>query len=331
MDGMGHSDISTSTEYWLILVATPVIVTIGLVGNCLSVIVMLRERFRGNTISLFFIALALADSAYLLVNYLTNMFVKILSGFDIRDSSEFLCKATLYLLYVSKAFASWVIVAVSVERLMLVAIPLKAKVLFTITRVRVLIICLLLSNLILYLYIPILYSIQHENINPGCNFSDDLWKLNRNLNMLDMVIYSIIPSCLILVSNSVLYYSLKYRTYQHTTTDGESHPTFTTTLVIVSLAHIFLTLPLSIFLVYETNIHPRQKSDSLGELYIGLYVLCVSNNAVNFILYCLSGTTFRSELKVIFTNVCCILKNIKIQPVSDNPSPKPTTEVIATH
>ena len=89
-------------------------------------------------------------------------------------------------------------------------------------------------------------------------------------------------------------------------------------LLVVSLSYILLTLPMSLMMIAAAFLNDMVESVELGEAKqieasFGLgraiaEMLMYSNHAINFYLYCLTGTAFRHRLKrlVCFgTSKCC--------------------------
>ena len=299
----GNTSNQHPSDYWLTVTVTPVLVLLGLLGNTLSILVMRRKKFKDNTTSTFIIVLAMADSTYLLTNYLTIRWISIMTGINIREISLFSCKFTMYLVYVSKALGAWIIVSVSLERLVLVSVPLRVKSMWGTKRTKIWILCLLLIISAIYIYIPILVDVQKEHGVRGCDFSPTIARLNKKLNIFDCIFYSLLPSFILIVLNSILYYMLRV-TKQNMSkiTNGIDTLRFNATLITLCISYMTLTLPISIYLVIE----PPIRKQIHNTIYSTLYSINISNNAINFILYCLSGPIFRNEMKKMFPQrPCC--------------------------
>ena len=112
----------------------PIIISVGTVGNILTIIVILRQIFRISSTSLFLLCLAFSD---LLVLYTATLRQWILHNKaweqkDIRMNSEGSCRAHTFLTYVSIQFSSWLLVAVTIERVISVILPHRIKVISTV-------------------------------------------------------------------------------------------------------------------------------------------------------------------------------------------------------
>ena len=285
-------DVPHTTTHMIVLIAVPCIVSFGLIGNALSILVLNRRKFRENTTSVFLVALSIADSVYLLTNSQTNLWVKYISYVDVRELSDTTCKILMYLVYVSKAYGSWILVAVNFERLISVTLPFKAKFYFTVRRAKIAVVVILAITLITYTYHLVLNAVYKDNLTPTCALSDNIIETIKALNLFSLIFENLLPCLCIITVNSVLCYIVihKPRTgFKEKDTLGLS-----ITLFILSITYMGLTLPISILLVYEAFAFPAIPSDVI---HSSLFILDLTNSAINFVLYCISGSVFRKELK----------------------------------
>ena len=117
----GNSSNSTGLEdNNLTLVLAPVFLLVGGVGNSLSAAVMLRKQFRRMSLGIYLFLLAMADNTTLLSNRLTRDWIRFVTGVNLRAYSEVSCKSLVYIMYSASSISSWLIVAVSVERMLVV-------------------------------------------------------------------------------------------------------------------------------------------------------------------------------------------------------------------
>ena len=309
--------VSGPPGYWITLIDTPLVVILGLLGNCLSILVMQRKQFETNATSIFIVALSAADSVFLLTNQMTNLWFQIMTCFSMRESSLPACKVLLYIVYVSKAFAAWLIVSVSFERMLMVLKPLRAKVLFTVRRTKIWIFVLLCLMVVFYAYIPVMADIHDGE---DCDFALNRTYVGPFLMVFDLMIFSVVPSCILFVCNSVLYYTLRVKKRMISQDmDGPDSLRFTATLIAVSVCHVILTLPMTVFHVVDISRFPKQRDNTLDTTFILLYSLNLYNNAINFLLYCLSGPTFRLEMRRMCLKRSCY-KRLTPDP-ENNPAP----------
>ena len=141
----------------------------------------------------------------------------------------------------------------------------------------------------------------------------------------DLFIFSLLPWLCLVVSNSVLLWTLKASIRQAQLSLGSAHTdgfggrkkqasSITVTLFVVSMAFIVLNLPMSCFQLLGFYHHMVGSLDYYYQSKVIAYfheialALWQVNGAVNFYLYCLTGSKFRTELKKVFR---CAMVGIK--------------------
>ena len=137
-------------------------IAMGLIGNVLNIIVFSRKTFRNNSISTYCIALAFVESitAVEFVICVYNLAYNI----NLPDQSVSLCKFTFSIAIYMNAIQPWIIVAFSIDKILSMrtrSIPILKKKWFQWSVVA----GIVLFNLALYIYIPIL--IRVAEIFPG--------------------------------------------------------------------------------------------------------------------------------------------------------------------
>ena len=299
-----------SPEMMITLVAVSCIVPIGLAGNILSVIVLNRKRFKNNITSIFLIALAISDCVVLLTNVQTIYWIEYNFGVNIRDISDLSCKIIVYVLYLSKAFGAWLIVALSLERLTIITFPLKAKFYFTLKRAKTFVGVLLGNMSLVYTcYLVFCEVSEKDTIYPGCGIPEGDMHVAISMNIFNLVFYCVIPSVVILMSNGILYYTLKYK--QKVKIKNYDSLGFTFILLVLSVSYIVLTLPVGIIVLHNAVIFPYFTSEVIAR---AVYVPDLVNNAIHFVLYCFSAPLFRNEMKKMFCNNCTVCKRNSVVP-----------------
>lgn len=104
-----------NTSITVILKAYPVLILIlGLLGNLLSFCVLLRAAMRRYSTFCYLACLALVDIGVLLT-FCVNFIALYHFDYDIQDVS-FLCKLFAFCIYFLPQYSSWILVAVSIDR-----------------------------------------------------------------------------------------------------------------------------------------------------------------------------------------------------------------------
>lgn len=99
----------------LIVYVAPVLLVLGLLGNIISLLVMSRPSLRHFITTLYLRSIAVLDTIVLLTGLLHHWLVT-LFNFDIRLTSNWMCKLHTFLLCWSGFFSIWLLVACSMER-----------------------------------------------------------------------------------------------------------------------------------------------------------------------------------------------------------------------
>ena len=299
---------SLSSYEYIILISTPVIVILGTVGNGLSGMVMLRQRFRNQSTSAYLVALAISDTTFLYSNSMTKNFIKVLFHVNYSTVYQYSCATYVYVLLVSKCLSAWLIVAVTTERLVVVCNPLTGKMIATRKRAYIAIGCITFIILAIYSFVLPSFESQLEDSGKiGCEMkiSHKKRKIDVILKFFDMVVYSVLPSIILFTCNILLVFKVvksnKFRR-RSTRKQFSTRKTFdqskrlTMMLLLLSCVYLILTFPMTAFLCYAAIVE-NVKNYQL--VFRSLYTLQLTNSAMNFVLYT-SGPAFRQELIKVF-------------------------------
>lgn len=287
-------------------VATVTLVVVGLICNTLSIIMMTKTSFRRLSSGVYLLLLAIFDITFNLVTAAQILFYA-LSGTFFNDRAA--CKISVYLINVSITLSSWMIVAVSVERLVAVILPHKATTLSTrknAWKASAIIIAILVP---LNIYSFFIYDIPDEP-NPECFLSDEF---NNNVagiafGLLHLMVYSLVPSLIIIVSNVILIRKVRQSVRNRNEAGikdeiSDETKSLICTLILVSTVFVVCTLPLSGFLISDFIPPEQLYSPTTRELWFSICsVLMKVNHSVNFLLYFMSSRKSRQEFCRF---VCC--------------------------
>ncbi|ESO98843.1 hypothetical protein LOTGIDRAFT_158793 [Lottia gigantea] len=144
-----NSSFTEYTEYkaamWIWRLCSPILILFGSVGNILSLIVLVRKRLRSSPTMFFLTVLALVDLSVLYIGLL-RLWFEYSYEINLRESSEFACRVHTFLVYFTLSYSVWIIVAVTIDRCIIVCAPFKAKTLSSLSKAKktVLIIAIIL-------------------------------------------------------------------------------------------------------------------------------------------------------------------------------------------
>ena len=211
------------------------------------------------------------------------------------------------MLYTGKDVSAWILMLVFVERCIGVFLPLKHTTTCTRRRVKI---CLSILVLILVAKNSyILYSnisIMDEN-QQKCYLAENVFHFHWNIwPWIDITFYFMIPFptlCVCIVTR-LLMAARKRKSTLSASDSGPRLTNMTAILISVSLPFLFLTLPAGLFFIIQNSYDSSMitiKTIARLDLYFTIATLLMNVNcAINFILYCISGLTFRKELRRIF-------------------------------
>ena len=341
-----HIDVDL---FWQIV--PPFILLFGIFGNVM-IIVICQAADVMSSMTVYFVTLAGSDLLSLSVN-VVNQWSYYAFDVDFTSLHSVVCKLIIWNSYVTGVLSAWVLVAMTAQRAVCVLWPHRADILCSARNSKAIALSLMLFTAVLHCHL--LYGFDVVTIidsrytsnrtaepvnadssttnNTAMAFNDgkrtavvcgivkeyvefyfSVW------SWVDLLIFSVLPWLCLVVSNSVLLWTLNVsiRQAQHSLgsahTDGFSGrkkqaSSMTVTLFVVSTAFIVLHLPMSCvqllgFYHYMAGslayFYQSEVIAFCNEIALAMWK---TNSAVNFYLYCLTGSKFRKQLKSTYS--CC--------------------------
>lgn len=303
------------------------ILSVGTIGNILSFTVLTRPKTRRYSTAVFLIALTIVDFIAMWSG-LIRIILEGYMGIDIRNIGTGLCKLHIFLIYASTHASSWLIVGVTVERIVCVWMPLKMR------QVRSQKLALLVCGVILltvsvinsHLLVGFELSVYDDgNIlnstelicQPPQNtygiFIDKVWP------WIDMTLLFLLPFGIIIIGNMLII--VRVRMSRAMRRDScpdtsrralDSNALYFLTALLLTLNIVFMVCvaPITVYIIGQYTWWPSGNLLTEKELAMnGLWWVIVNimvylNYAVNFILYLACGPMFRDDMKEIFSFVC---------------------------
>ena len=318
-------EVQLSQNLWRYV--PPFILILGTTGNCLSAIVMMRYAFRRSTIGPYFTVLAISDTIVLYtglcVHWLANTFDIYATSVNIH-----LCRLVFFSLYWSTGVSAWILVAVTWERVLAVSSTSTNTPKY---RTRVILTIIALTMFLInahhfwtligdpYDYAGRTY-IDCKVSETFLYFGEYIWPwINLSIN-------SLIPFVLLLTGNifiicRIVFVQFKLKKLQFQTGprsvrgvrtgsvsgSGRKIPSMTVVLLLVTFVFVFTTAPYCLFPIIQPLLDDEDQPTSYNtgaRHVLGLTIieiLSYVNNAINFWLYCISGSRFRKELVATFS------------------------------
>ena len=175
-----------------------ILISLGTIGNCISVLVFFTTKLRKLSSSFYLAALAISDTGFLIA-----LFVAWLNSFGVPlFYITGLCKMNTYVTYVCSFLSAWLVVAFTVERFIAVRYPLRRPSMCTVARAKIVLASL--TVLALALYIPSIQLVQKETHGdkPACGLDNDYKSLAIVMNHVDFVVTFILPFVMIATLNA---------------------------------------------------------------------------------------------------------------------------------
>lgn len=303
-----------------------IIVIFAIIGNSLIIIIMLNKQLTKLPISIYLLSLAISDTCVLLFDnfiiWIDLMLYK-LSKNTIQKLTE--CKI-YYIHYTAAVVSAWLIVSISMDRCLSVIYPTnyRVKVFLSkksvIIRVIILILLAILINLNYLIQIKSPDSARDECFASGSNqvWSRYIWP------RLFTFIYSIIPSILLIVFNTLIINKAKnsrinVATNSFKTISSSNKGHLNKTIFTLCMSYVLMTLPPNIFHIINADVIESSDFDSFNGTFNKqsdidefnhkqkivliariLELFMNSYHAVNFFLYILTSKTFRDQFFLLF-------------------------------
>ncbi|XP_060564598.1 probable G-protein coupled receptor 139 [Ruditapes philippinarum] len=306
---------------WIII--PPILLFLGSIGNCLTIIVYTKSSLKTTAMAVYLTALAVSDIIALYTGFFTE-WLTIAFDSNIKNYKSIGCKIHSWFLFTSVQFSAWVITIITVERVICVWFPFRARRVESKRCAKIVVACLCVMLMILNSHA--LYGMVHifdmEPIFPSCAaLSEDYHYFFQNIwPFIDSTVYCFVPCSLIIIGNSLILYKLKQK-IPHFPTSELEHCDFRRNLKVarerkslfplifcLNTVFVLTTAPISIYQValnfthvFDIEIHSVKYNHRFLCWTILLMVMFL-NHSINCLLYCFTGAKFRREIVLIFCN-----------------------------
>lgn len=317
------TDVPDLTLYTLShrLIAYPgvAIVVLGITGNLICIVALAKVPHASSTI-LYLTNLAVADLTVCVVGQLCRVLPRALTGYDTASLHPWVCKSWFFINHSASSASLWTLVAVTVERTIVVYLPLHAKSICTRKYARYTIVILDLINSAQYLHYfwsyDAVYSKDQNStlLVSSCSITTKHTGLSYYMRHIriwqDFIVRFLVPFIFLALCNSMIIGKLikrKGNPYLENNGDMDNMSSITVVLLFTSLAHLLFVSPLQILYLLDGKGPFAEEVDVANQhqyLYwaiaIDVYYL---NHSINFVLYLVSGGAFRRHLWTLCGNV----------------------------
>lgn len=299
---------SASAYLWIII--SPIFLFVGVFGNILNLFVLRRMHFEKNPTLILLFLLSVTDIAVLLVG-LPRYWARDAFQFDLRTVSQFSCKFSLFLIYISMQLSSWILVLVSVIRVIKTVLPLRyPKTKIRVTRKNTLtVFCIVVIALcIINFHFFITNGVITEDGEASCtSLTPDFRNFDEYVFVyIDFLMMSVFPAIIIIVCNIFIYLvlkNMKQRRASTTSTDkvtSDSVSRVTRMLFVTSSYFVISTAPISLHFIVDSYVRPGSDDLTQAKLdmsFTVLYLFQFSHFVINFYCYTVTNKRFRRSVK----------------------------------
>ena len=304
----------------------PTVVILGLIGNCLSLVVFMVTYLNRLSLSVYLAALAISDSGFLMATVVT--WIRLSPG-QMLFNKEGWCQLAVFITYVFSFLSSWLVVSFSVERYIAICHPFLRPEMCTVSRARKVVSGLTISALLLFgcsLWITGT-EISTKDGKQYCTPLVKYYTIHKILIYTDVIVTLFIPFLAVLAFNIKIAHTIAYFYHNnamdrslspdaHVVAYKEKHVIvhhfnktslgchaqikITRLILIVSSIFLILSLPsyivrLHVFFIDFTDPHraPSRNEQTVQKLCQFLFY---HNFAINFVVYSLCSKKFRDAL-----------------------------------
>ena len=287
----------------------PFVLVVGAVGNFFSFIIFSRDKFRKTSFSLYFRVLAICDTLTLLFSI--NETQNDLFDLDLENRSNIWCKTVKFWQYSIAPVSGWLLVVISIERMLSIIRPNKFLFLKK-NRTQVTICCVNLAYNLIF-YIPLIIYKEHKaikNLNSS-NSSEIIYKCvnleeEKVVDWTDLFNSTILPFLMMAISTSITVTKLfKSRAKAIAYIKSSSAKSFklkqrdirfAVTSVVLNVLFFVFNLPVCVFYLVNNYITLEDVDASL--VYSITLICYYLNFSVVFYVNLFSNRYFRHELLV---------------------------------
>lgn len=307
---------------------TPFVIIVGLIGNGISLRIFTERSMRKVSASVYLGALAVSDSAVLVVYVLFDWLQLGLPTWPPHNAVNVLgtngvCQIYLFLSYSFRFLSAWLIVVFTIERYIGICKPLHRRVICSGSFAKKAICILIVVSFAVSLFKPLLGAvIEIPLLGKVCAYKPQYERLNFALDAIYGATITAVPFLIICALNLLIIRKFSETRKRHKKAKFLSNECvikleFTVILLMVSSSFVVLNLPYFVVwcmkfrqqLLHSLNAgNPTAPERLRGWLYITKTVFFL-NYCVNFFLYSLTGPHFRRKVRMLLRKMKCFTQN----------------------
>ena len=306
------TEVVTSDWFWKVF--PPIIFAFGVTGNILTLFVVRRMGVKNQPTLVFITFLAITDCVVLCIG-LPNYWISYVFDFSLRGASNVNCKLYLFFIYTSMQYSSWILVGVSVERLIKTYFPFRYRRLFTNKKAVIgliftlCLLCLIDGHLLFTNGIN-----EYTEGECGSLNEKQFWFDEKVFVYIDFTFLSALPflamlSCNIFIAKTLRKIQVERRTMVRRESRKRANRVsvkMTKMLLVCTSFFLVATAPISVYFILDSYLTPKyeEQNDLRSQARMELawtisYLLQFTNYSINFYLYTAVNSRFLKELKAL--------------------------------
>ena len=314
-------------RYWF-----AALVPIGLVGNTLSFLVMIKPNNRKMSTCIYMAAISVSDNIMMYI----CLHVFLIDVIKTHKWHHMECKFKNLIAFVALQSCTFLILAMTIDKYIAIKWPHKAATYSTPRRAKITAASLFVCSIV--------YNIPHLFLS---SFMGDMCVaygidslITRVYSWFSFVFNAIIPFILLIYMNFVIVKTVRKSRKSFGDNDRttgmdsrqkamkNAENQLTIMLLLVTALFLILLCPTYVRFIYLAFADPSTPLEYANQILIFQITirLYMTNSAINFFLYCISGKKFRNDLKEI---LCCFSKSQPTGTVRSDESR--STEISSVH
>ena len=228
------------------------------------------------------------------------------SSYTVNPFAWLDCKLFYFLVLFSSYLSSCLLAVMCIEKFFALYFPLKTRSICTVDmakRITFLVVFILAGVNLQNIFIWEAYELDNEIMN--CRMVNVPENYPLIFNRIDYTFYSFVPFTIMVLTNGAIIYKFMRASWARDQGGTESTNQAlsksankgTAMLITVSLAFLILTGPVAVTYVIVVD------SDQILQAII--VIMRYTNNCINAVLYCMSGSRFRNEMMKTFPFWLC--------------------------
>ncbi|CAF0945024.1 unnamed protein product [Adineta steineri] len=293
-------------SHYIYMIIYPIVFFLGIVGNLISSLLFSITKLNRTSCGIYFLILAIADSLALIGGLHHCLTI----GYHVSVKNASYCHVRNFLLYTSMDMASWMVVAISVDRYLKMKYPIKAR-MYATQKLAIIISCIITVIFIaknVHLatnFIGDFSDDAADHCDPNPDYPSYMSFFKNIWPWIDLTTFALLPFIIVTLCNIFIIrdqykrrVKLRKRNLDHT---------LIKLLLVSSVSLILSNLPITILaVIYPYISQSYDTNDTYDEVAFAFDILRLPSYgslAFNFYLYYYTSVVFRQQAVLLFKRI----------------------------